>query len=218
MEGSELDRLIERVVDGDAAAWHELWTAIEPVVSAVTRRRQITGPLGKNEDDRRNIVLAVMERLRAQEFRRLRAYLGTLPRAGGSSFETWLATVAARVAIDYVRAHPECRDPRGRHPEMERWVRMVPVTDADPVPPGLDPTGLATASQMIEHARAELRKEQLAALFLWLQGSDKNAIAARLELASVEEAQRLVRSALKRLRDRYARPALADAGAEGEVT
>jgi DNA-directed RNA polymerase specialized sigma24 family protein len=152
-----------------------------------------------------------MERLRADGFRRLRSYLASMeaaPSAGrNSSFKTWLCTVTARTAIDYVRSHAEYRDVRGSGAattdDLGRWVRFVPLT-REPIHPCVDPTKVATAAVMLERARDELRPEQLSALYLWLQGDDHVEIAARLGLGSPKDADRLVRAALKRLRDRYA--------------
>ena len=114
-----MEELVRRVVAGDPRAWHELWDAVQPTLWAITGKWQITGPLSQRDEDRRNIVVEVMERLRADGFRRLKSYLASLepegnPRAG--SFKTWLCTVTARTAIDYVRAHPEYRDVRSRGP------------------------------------------------------------------------------------------------------
>jgi DNA-directed RNA polymerase specialized sigma24 family protein len=206
-----LEALLRKVIDGDARAWHELWDAVQPTLWAITGKWQITGPLSQRDDDRRNIVVDVMQRLRVDGFRRLRSYLASLeaaPAARAGSFKTWLATVTARTAIDYVRAHPEYRDARGRDDASEgadRWVRIVPLA-GEPVQPAADPTKVATAAVLLERARAELRPEQLSALYLWLQGDDHVEIAARLGLGSPREADRLVRAALKRLRDRYSAP------------
>lgn len=205
-----MEALVRRVIAGDARAWHELWDAVQPTLWAISGKWQISGPLCQREDERRNIVVEVMERLRADGFRRLRSYLASTeaaPAAGRTnSFKTWLCTVTARTAIDYVRSHPEYRDVRGRGTatdDVGRWVRFVPLT-REPIHPGADPTKVATAAVMLERARDELRPEQLSALYLWLQGDDHVEIAARLGLGSPKEADRLVRAALKRLRDRYA--------------
>ena len=201
-----MEELVRRVIVGDARAWHELWDAVQPTLWAMTGKWQITGPLSQRDEDRKNIVVEVMERLRADGFRRLRSYLASLePERTGrvGSFKTWLCTVTARTSIDYVRAHPEYRDVRSRTSDADRWVRIVPLT-AEPQHVGVDPTKVATASVLLERARGELKPEQLSALYLWLQGDDHVEIAARLGLGSPKEADRLVRAALKRLRDRYA--------------
>ena len=197
-----MEALLERVIDGDTAAWQKLWQAAEPTVWAVTGKFQVTGPLSEREDDRRNIVLEVMDQLQADDFRRLRAYLTSAERRA-SSFRSWLATVSVRAAIDYVRRHSEYRDVRGRHSlGGDRWVRHMPLGEPAATRPAVDPVNLTTATLMLERAREVLRRDQLLALCRWLQGDDFEAIAARLGL-SRPAAQKLLRSALKRLRDRY---------------
>src|SRR5262245_57671102 len=102
--------IIEKTIAGDAAAWKTLWGRVEPRVWALTGRARLTGMLARREDERRNICLAVMERLAADDFRRLRAYLEHVRGCFAASspeeerhFGAWIATVATRVALDYVR-------------------------------------------------------------------------------------------------------------------
>src|SRR5688572_17162074 len=117
-----LSVLLERVLRGEASAWHELWRRSEPLIWGVTGKWQVAGPLCKNSDERREIVLRVMERLREGDFRRLRAFAASAGGGSDAAFRAWLATVTTRVAIDRVRAHPEHVDPRGRRGD-ERWAR-----------------------------------------------------------------------------------------------
>lgn len=194
--------LIEHAISGGDDAWHALWQISEPVVWAVTGKFQITGPLSELVDERRNIVLSVMDRLRADGFRRLRCYLDSTKLRPGSSYRSWLATVTARAAIDYVRAHPEYTDERGKTGGV-RWVRLVALRDEHAPVVKLDPEKAAIAASVLERAKDTLRADQLAALLLWLQGESKDTIASELALADPADADRLVRSALKRLRDRF---------------
>ncbi len=199
-----LHALADRAASGDAAAWRELWRAVEPTIWAITGKWQFTGPLSRREDERRDMVLEVMERLRADDFRRLRDFLAAAKERGGS-LKAWLATVTARAAIDHVRAHPEYLDPRGGGAsDGPRWVTVVPMPDAELAHPFADPDKVATAIVMLDRARRDLEPDQLAALYVWLHGGDHGEIATRLGLGSARDADRLVRAALKRLRDRYA--------------
>jgi len=194
--------LIEEVVEGSDDAWHQLWRTSEATVWAITGKFSIAGPLSERTEERRNIVLLVMDRLRADGFRRLRLFLDSARSRPGSSFRSWLATVTARTAIDYVRAHPEYADLRGRK-GGERWVRLVAMRDVHEPRSSLDPEKAATAAAVLERAQSSLRPDQLAALLLWLQGERSSAIADQLELDDPADADRLVRSALKRLRDHF---------------
>ncbi len=193
--------LIAQAVDGDAAAWRALWSWAEPIAWGVTGKWQVLGPLCRSGDDRREVVLRVMERLRADDFRRLRGTLDAGVADDTPALTSWLRTVTTRVAIDYVRSRPEHLDVRAR--KERRWVTIVHEQELDSVALNLDPARLATARQLLDHARALLTHEQLGALVLWLDGADDAIIAERLRLSDAGDARRLLRAGLKRLRDRF---------------
>ena len=177
---------------------------MQPAIWAVTGKWQIAGPIARRDDDRRNIVLKVMDRLREEDFRRLRMYQESARlRGAGSNFRSWIVTVTARCAIDYVRAHPEYVDQRANSDGV-RWVRIVAGSDQRQPQGGPSPQDVAIASELLDRAHRELDPGQAAVLCLWLQGEDNGSIARRLELGAPAEARRLLRSGLKRLRDRYA--------------
>lgn len=202
MSAEDLAELAARVLGGDARAWHAFWQRVEPRVWALTGRWQITGPLCRSADDRREIVLRVMARLREGGFRRLRAFAQSPGGRSEAALGAWLHTVATRVAVDYARAHPEHV---GRS-DKARWVKLVPIDD---VPPPLTDQDLAahtTVLRLLERARDELSVQQLSALSLWLDGESNETLAERLGVATPAEAQRVLRAALKRLRDRYREP------------
>jgi DNA-directed RNA polymerase specialized sigma24 family protein len=197
-----LVELLPRVLSGEASAWHELWKRSEPLIWGISGKWQVSGPLCRESDERREIVLRVMERLREADFRRLRVFAASRGADSDAAFRSWLLTLAARVAIDRMRAHPENVDPRGRRDE-DRWARLVSLDDAPPLAAEIDLHGRTTALELLERARSELNVEQLTALCLWLDGVGFDAIAARLRLDDDRAALKVVRAALKRLRDRY---------------
>ena len=194
--------LIHRAVGGEAAAWHELWRLAEPVIWVVTGRWQALGPLCKDAEERREVVLRVMEKLRDGDFRRLRSFAASDGAASEPAFRAWLSVVATRVCIDHVRAHPENVDGRGRRGD-ERWAKLISLDDAPELADDRDGHGSATALRLLDRARQELSVEQLTALYLWLDGVDLTAIARRIGSPDERAALRLVRAALKRLRDRF---------------
>jgi DNA-directed RNA polymerase specialized sigma24 family protein len=198
----ELERLAEAAALGDAAAWHALWSEIEPILWGITGKWQITGPLCKSDDDRREIVVRVMERLRADDLRRLRAVTqsGALSQSG--AFRAWVTTVATRVAIDYVRSRPEHLDPRNRA-GGRRWVEVLVGDEATLRAQSADPARMASAEQMLDRAKELLTRDQMVALWYWLDGGDHEVIAHRMRLPSSKHAERLLRAGLKRLRDRF---------------
>ncbi|MEZ4226557.1 MAG: sigma-70 family RNA polymerase sigma factor [Polyangiaceae bacterium] len=199
---AELEALARAASGGDAAAWHALWTEIEPIVWGITGKWQITGPMCRNEDDRREIVVRVMERLRADGLRRLRAVAASSALQRPGSFRAWVTTVATRVAIDYVRSRPEHLDPRNRG-SGRRWVEVLVGDEATLRSENADPLRMAAAEQMLDRAKDLLTRDQMVALWYWLDGGDHEVIAHRMRLGSAQHAERLLRAGLKRLRDRY---------------
>lgn len=195
--------LAARAAQGDRRAWHALWQALEPRIWALTGRWQLAGPLCTRADDRREIVLRVMAKLRHGGFRRLRAFVESAGGASDAALVAWLSAVTTRVAIDAQRAHPEHL---GRT-ERARWVSLVPLDDA-PLPVAeRDLAAHATVLRVLERARDDLTAQQLTALSMWLEGESNQAIALRLGAATPEDAHRTLRAALKRLRDRFREPA-----------
>jgi DNA-directed RNA polymerase specialized sigma24 family protein len=201
-----VEDLVSRVIDGDEAAWHTLWVGVKPMLWGITGKWRITGPLSQNEDDRHNIVTRVMAHLCADDRRCLRAFLAS--RDGRGSFKMWLATVAARIAIDYVRGHPEYLAPTPREagaPESsgDRWVRHDAMPDSGPAGDGADVTETTLAEQILERSRDILTEDQLQAMELRLMDVDHDEIARRLGLPDARAADKLLRAAFKRLRDSY---------------
>jgi DNA-directed RNA polymerase specialized sigma24 family protein len=198
----ELETLAQAAAHGDGAAWHALWSEIEPIIWGITGKWQITGPMCKSDDDRREIVVLVMERLRADGLRRLRAVTesGALSQSG--AFRAWVTTVATRVAIDYVRSRPEHLDPRNRG-SGRRWVEVLVGDESTLRAESTDPVRMASAEQMLDRAKELLTRDQMVALWYWLDGGDHEVIAHRMRLPSSRHADRLLRAGLKRLRDRF---------------
>src|SRR5688572_33015223 len=111
VDDEEIERLV-RSAAHDTAAWQALWAAIEAPLSRIIAQPRFLGRLGQREDDRRNIVVDVMARLRSNDFDRLRLYLGARKDNPQLKFMTWLRVVAKRVGIDYMRGHPDYIDRR----------------------------------------------------------------------------------------------------------
>lgn len=191
------------MVAGDVDAWHELWAVAEGVIWAVTGNPRIFGPLARRQDDRREVVVRVMHRLREDDFARLRTFLDEAGARAERAFRPWLVVLTTRAAIDHLRAHEHYRDRRGG----DRTSRWIVVTQLDEGAGELErPIGIediATARKALRYAKDALRDDQCAALEAWLEGRDADEIAQRLGLSDREAAKRLVRSSLKRLRDHY---------------
>lgn len=201
-----LETLVERAAAGDDAAWQALWRELEPMLLAMIARPRFLGRLGQREDDRRNIVVEVMGRLHADGCRRLASYVATRAANPSLELEPWLRVVAKRVAIDYLRAHPDYIDRRrevgasapGKLVEPETLTASQRlVGERPPI------TMRSTAQQMLRYAATAMPDEHRHALALWTQGASYDDIARAIGAASAAEAERAVRAAVERLRRKF---------------
>lgn len=202
----ELEALVRRAASGDEEGWQALWRRVEPKLVRIVSRPSFLARLGQREDDRRNVVLEVMARLRADGFRRLALYLEARadnPRLG---FMTWLRVVAKRVGIDYLRGHPEYVDRRRQAGASAagEWIETATLPSASRLGGERPPvTDLGTAQQLLRFADGAVSDTQRRALELWVQSEGYPEIARALGLADAAEAERTVRAAIERLRRRF---------------
>lgn len=198
-----MEELVERAAHGDEAAWQLLWQQLEPLLLAMIARPRFLGRLGQREDDRRNIVVEVMARLHADGCRRLQRYVATRAANPSLELEPWLRVVAKRVAIDYLRAHPDYID-RRREPGASAPGRLVEpgtLTNSARLVGERPPITLrSTAQQMLRYAGTALPDDQRRALELWTQGASYDDIGRAL---GTTDAQGLVRAAVERLRRKF---------------
>lgn len=200
----DIELLVERTVTGDEAAWQSLWAAVEPPLTRLIAQPRFLGPLGRDEDERRNIIVAVMARLRADKFTRLSLYLQARRENPRLTFIGWLSVVAKRAGIDYLRAHPEyqrrCGAARSR---PGAWVHHTQLPESKLLGKRPPMTTRVTARRIVDHAGPSLPVVQQRALELWTHGEDLADIAREVGLADGAAAHRVVRAALDRLRRAY---------------
>lgn len=192
-----MEHLVEQAAAGDEDAWRALWAAVEPMLLRLIAQPRFLGRLGRRDDDRGNIALAVMARLRAERWHRLRLYLDAHRINPNLRFESWLRVVAKRVGIDYLRAHPDY-DRR-----TTQWIvaeTLPPASELGGERPPMTDRG--TARELLALA-ASFPADQRRALELWAHGESFEAIAAAIGRANELDAQRLVRAAIERLRRYY---------------
>jgi DNA-directed RNA polymerase specialized sigma24 family protein len=205
VDDSDVETLVTAAAGGDEGAWQKLWAAIEPPLSRIVQQPRFLGRLGQNVDDRGNIVVAVMARLRADQFARLKLYLDARTANPMLKFISWLRVVAKRVGIDYLRAHP---DYVRRHDEGASkpgiWI------DAGTLPPASQLQGQrppvtiqGTARELLAYAAGAIPDDQRRAVELWAQDESFDDIAKTLGLKTGRDAERMVRAALERLRRRF---------------
>jgi len=196
-DNGDMEQLVERAADGDEEAWRGLWEIVEPMLARLIAQPRFLGRLGQRDDDRGNIALAVMARLRADRWHRLRLYLEARRTNPTLRFESWLRVVAKRVGIDYLRAHPDF-DRR-----ETRWVTQVTLPPASELGGERPPvTDRGTARELLELA-ASFPADQRRALELWAHGESFAVIALALGRTRELDAQRVVRAAIERLRRYY---------------
>lgn len=206
---ADLEELVIQAVAGDETAWQTLWRGLEPRLYGLVKQPRILGPLAQREDDCRGVVVEVMARLHSDGFRRLRLYLTTKRDNPGITFMPWLIVVAKRVAIDYLRAHPDYIDRRREQDASAPGALMNPGTlPSESQLGGARPpvTNRGTAQEILRYAAASIPDDQRRALELWIQNADHAEIAAQLGLARAADAERLVRAALERLRRYFRHP------------
>ncbi len=198
----QIEPLIARAIAGDKRAFGDLWVVLTPAIESMVGRFRVASRLSERREERDEIVLRVMEQLHADGFRAL-AQLHAVMKEGKGGGRAWFSTVVRNVALRYVQEHPE-----NVGNLAFSWVELVPITDAieeDRVPDEERIVRAIDAGRILAYAEEHLGPEQRAGLHLWLGGEGHEAIAVALGLADARAADRLVRSALKRLRDRFAK-------------
>jgi DNA-directed RNA polymerase specialized sigma24 family protein len=206
LDDDEVDDLIALAIDGDDAAWHALWAYVEPMLERTLARPGFLGyRLGRSDDDRRNIIVDVMARVRANDNERLRRYLETKRQSPELRFGSWLRVVAKRVGIDYMRRHPDYIDRRHEGGGARGdWVEPGTLPSQSRLGGARPPvTARGTVRQMLEYAAGAIPAEQRHALDLWMRGESFASIATATGVGSAREAERLVRAAIERLRRRF---------------
>lgn len=205
MGDEELEALVAAAANENEAAWQELWAVIEPPLSRVVAQPRFLGRLGQREDDRRNIVVAVMARLRADRLARLKMYLDAKRANPRLRFMSWLRVVAKRVGIDYLRSHPDYLrrdDSNASTPGV--WIEPSTLPPASQIAGNRPPiTNDGTARELLQFAAGAIPDDQRRALELWSQSESFADIASSLGLASATEAERTVRAAIERLRRKF---------------
>jgi hypothetical protein len=202
----DIEALVPAAVAGDGEAWRRLWQGVEPRLGALVRKPRFAGRLSTDEDDVRNILLEVMDRLHEDDFRRLRRYLAARADKPGMTFMPWLIVVTKRIAVDYLRAHAEYLDKRRSDSTASpgKWVERGSMPAPSRLDGGRPPvTNQGTALAMLRYAYDELPQDQIRALEQWILDRSFDDIASELGLGTAKDAERMVRAALERLRRHF---------------
>ena len=144
----ELQRLLEARSDPERdIAWSDFLTAFHRLLLHTART------VLRSEDDARDAYAEVLERLRANEFARLRNFTDD----GRTRFTTWLVVVTRRLCVDsYRRRYGRTN---GAESSAGQKVRHALYDDRHA---GVDPTALASGAELPDAVMVE--QERLDAL------------------------------------------------------
>ena len=197
---------IPRVVGGDDAAWKELVSALEPHLSKMLRRSRTLGPMRHNVDDCRAVMLKVLERLKKDDYRGLRLFEPWSAANPEKDFGDWIRIVMVNMARDHVSARLGARrdDEPGHNKRLLNTLASL-LPDGDDHRLAFRPmiTNDQLARELMEYAARELDPVQLRALRMWVEGASFEELASALDLPRPQDANKLVRAAVAKLRRQF---------------
>ena len=168
-----LNRLLPDDCPSADAAWTEFLTAHHKLILYVARS------LGGDHDAVMDRYACILEQLRADNFRRLRAYSAD----GRSEFSTWLVVVAQRICLDHERARygrlrAAEEDSRIRHEERAARRRLVDLVAAEMDISSIVDTGSVSPEEVL---RGNDLENALHAALTRLEPQDQLLIKLRFE-------------------------------------
>jgi len=200
---------VPRVVGGDDAAWQELVLELEPHLIALLRRSRTLGPMRHNVDDCRAVMISVLERLKRDDFRGLRLFQPWVAANPGKDFGDWIRIVTVNLARDHVSSRlgdgkraADDEAPRNKR-MLHTLASLLPADDDHRLAFRPLMTNDQMARELMEYAARTLDPVQLRALNLWIEGASFDEVAAELDLPRPQDATRLVRAALARMRRHF---------------
>jgi DNA-directed RNA polymerase specialized sigma24 family protein len=196
------EEIVSRVVRGDTAAWMSLFSKYGPVVTAIARTNRAMGSY-RAEDDVRNVMAQVFERLRRHDYRALRTFAAWREK-NQKTFSDWITIVTVNVIRNYIVA--KLGAPQADRSSVKQMVNtFADGLQLDGDEPIVRPqmTNRETAHQILEYAQDHLAEDQMAVLAGWLEGSSFDELAAELHLPDGRAADKLLRSALAKLRRQF---------------
>lgn len=180
-----------------------LFTEYAPVVERIARTNRSMGSYRRSEDDVRNVMAQVFERLRRDDYRALRLFIGWQNKNPRKLFDDWLTIVTVNIVRNYVSSQLGVRSDDGA--SLKQLVGALSDAPVDDLELSVRPhiTTKETAQRILEFARASLVSDQFRVLAMWLEGASFDDIASELHLPDAKATERLLRAALARLRRRF---------------
>jgi DNA-directed RNA polymerase specialized sigma24 family protein len=205
---ASLEGYVPRVVAGDTSAWHELVARLEPRLLQLLRRSRALGPLRRNLDDCRAVMINVLERLQRDDFRGLRLFAPWAAANPGKDFGDWLRIVTINIARDHVSSRLGVAGRGSDKPQLNKRMlntlaSLLPADDDHRLAFRPLMTNEQLARELLEYAARSLDRAQALALRRWLEGASFDELAVELGLATPRDADKLVRAALAKLRRHF---------------
>jgi DNA-directed RNA polymerase specialized sigma24 family protein len=194
------EALIARVMVGDKKAWQSLVGHLWPALFKFVAGHHSMGPLGKNDDEVRNVLTKLVERLGRDEGRALALYGAWRKQHTDRDFADWVRIVTSNIVRSHVRE--VLADAAAFHdPTITRLLNEFVTSPALAKLAARPPiTNAQTARELFEFAARRLPADQHRALVLWVEGASHAEIAAELGLDEEQAATNLVRAAVAVLR------------------
>lgn len=197
------DEIVARILKSDASAWMSLFSKYAPIITAIARTNRSMGSY-RSEDDVRNVMTAVFERLRRDDYRALRTFGPWQVANPTKLFDDWITIVTVNVIRNYIskKLGAPKADKSSAKQLVITFANELKVDGDEPVVlPHM--TTRESANQILEFARDHLGEDQMAVLAGWLEGSSLDELAAELCLADARAADKLLRSGLAKLRRHF---------------
>lgn len=181
-----------------------LFSKYGPIITAIARSNRSMGSYRSSEDDVRNVMTSVFERLRRDDYRALRTFGPWMAANPTKVFNDWITIVTVNVIRNYIAK--KLGAPRADKTSAKQLViTLANELKVDGDEPIVLPhmTTRESANQILEFAREHLAEDQMAVLAGWLEGSSFEEMAAELGLVDERAADKLLRAGLAKLRRHF---------------
>lgn len=185
------EELVGALVSGDATAWKPLVVLIGPALLSFSATSRVLGHRRGDEDTQRELLVAVLETLRKNDFQALKTYRSwrAAPENSQKTLEDWLRIILTNEARDYVT-------------HRMRRSALNTLSIALDTGTALEWSGMTNAQavrQLLQHADDHLPPEQAETLRRVFEGKSIEEVA-HLSGESKGVIEKRLRAAYARLR------------------
>ncbi len=227
--------LVQRLIDTRSQdAWRALMVKIAPRLEGWARNNRLLRRCRlAGDDDARAVMVAVLERLAANDYQNLSSFLGQKDLAApepdlvaevirlakldeedaaevdadqGTPLRAWLLRLVDYTSRDHVRRRLGWGQRDGAPSKRDLTTDALPLSD-HPEPAARPPmTDRLTVSKLVEEVSEHIDTfpaEMRIAVIMWLDDAEPAEIAKRLDLDDPARAKALIRAGQARLRERF---------------